>query len=145
MLEKLVTDDHILRKVDKHINFDFIYDLVEPLYADFGRPSIDPVILFKMSFLQALEDIKSEEKLVDHIHHNMAYRWFLGFSLTEEIPDYSTISYNRVVRFKDSTIYEDIFNEIVLMAIENDFVKGKIVYTDSTHVRANASNSKYRI
>ena len=144
MLEQLVKSDHDLRKIDKYINFDFIYDLVEPYYAeDRGRPSIDPVVLFKMSLIQALDGIRSEEKLVDAIHHNMAYRWFLGYGLTESIPDHSTISHNRAVRFKDSTIYEEIFNEIVLMAIDHGFVKGKIVYTDSTHVKANASNSKY--
>lgn len=144
MLEQLVKADHDLRKIEKHIDFSFIYDLVAPYYDDGqGRPSIDPVVLFKMSLIQALDDIKSEEKLVDAIHHNMAYRWFLGYGLTESIPDHSTISHNRAVRFKDSTIYEEIFNEIVLLAITSNLVKGKIVYTDSTHVRANASNSKY--
>lgn len=144
MLDQLVKPDHDLRKIDKYIDFNFIYDLVEPYYAEErGRPSIDPVVLFKMSLIQALDGIRSEEKLVDAIHHNMAYRWFLGYGLTEPIPDHSTISYNRAVRFKDSTIYEDIFNEIVLMAIDHGFVKGKIVYTDSTHVKASASNSKF--
>lgn len=144
MLEQLVKADHDLRKIDKHIDFSFVYDLVAPFYDHVqGRPSIDPVVLFKMSLIQALDDIKSEEKLVDSIHHNMAYRWFLGYGLTETIPDHSTISHNRAVRFKDSTIYEEIFNEIVLQAIAANLVKGKIIYTDSTHVRANASNSKY--
>lgn len=144
MLEQLVKKDNLYRKIEKYINFDFIYDLVESLYSeDKGRPSIDPVVLFKMSLIQALDDIKSEEKLVDAIHHNMAYRWFLGYGLTEAIPDHSTISHNRVVRFKDTDIYEVIFNEIVLLAMEEGFVKGKIVYTDSTHIKANASNSKY--
>lgn len=144
MLEQLVKADHDLRKIDKHIDFSFIYDLVAPYYDhQQGRPSIDPIVLFKMSLIQALDDIKSEEKLVDAIHHNMAYRWFLGYGLTEAIPDHSTISHNRAVRFKDTSIYEEIFNEIVLLAITSNLVKGKIVYTDSTHVRANASNSKY--
>lgn len=144
MLEQLVKQDHDLRKIQKHVDFSFIYDLVAPYYDDLkGRPSIDPVVLFKMSLIQALDDIKSEEKLVDAIHHNMAYRWFLGYGLTEPIPDHSTISHNRAVRFKDTTIYDEIFNEIVLLAITSNLVKGKIVYTDSTHVRANASNSKY--
>ena len=144
MLEQLVKKDHDLRKIDKHIDFSFIYDLVEPYYAEVkGRPSIDPVVLFKMSLIQALDGIRSEEKLVDAIHHNMAYRWFLGYGLTEPIPDHSTISHNRAVRFKDSTIYEDIFNEIVLQAIGHGLVKGHVVYTDSTHVKANASNSKF--
>jgi len=145
MLEQLVKPDHDLRKIEKHFDFSFIYEWVAPLYSKAtGRPSIDPVVLFKMSLIQALYDIKSEEKLVDAIHHNMAYRWFLGYGLTETIPDHSTISHNRVKRFEDTDIYEKIFNKIVLMAIERGFVKGKIVYTDSTHIRANASNSKYK-
>lgn len=144
MLEQLVKKDHILRKIDKYIDFSFIYDIVSPLYSDdMGRPSIDPIVLFKMSLLQVLYNIKSEEMLTDHIHHNMAYRWFLGYGITESIPDHSTISYNRVSRFKNSAIYEDIFNEIVLQAIDLGFVGGKIVYTDSTHIKANASNSKF--
>lgn len=144
MLEQLVKPDHLLRKIDKHIDFNFIYDLVEPFYDEImGRPSIDPVVLFKMQLLQALYEIDSEEFLVEDIHHNMAYRWFLGYGITEPIPDHSTISYNRVVRFKDSGVYEEIFNEIVLKALDAGFIRGKVVYTDSTHIRANASNSKY--
>jgi transposase len=144
MLEELVQEDHDLRKIDRHIDFSFVYELVKPYYADAkGRPSIDPVVLFKMSLIQALYGIRSEERLVKEIHHNMAYRWFLGFGIRDKIPDHSTISHNRVVRFADSTIYEEIFNEIVLQAISAGFVKGEVVYTDSTHIRANASNSKY--
>lgn len=144
MLEELVQEDHDLRKIEKHIDFSFIYDLVKPYYDDaMGRPSIDPIVLFKMSLIQALYDIRSEERLVKEIHHNMAYRWFLGYGIKDKIPDHSTISHNRVVRFANSTVYEQIFNKIVFMAMEADFIKGKIVYTDSTHIRANASNSKY--
>lgn len=144
MLEQLVKPDHLLRKIDKYIDFSFIYDLVKDLYSeDMGRPSIDPVVLFKMSLIQALYGISSERRLVDEVHHNMAYRWFLGFGLTESIPDHSVFSYNRKQRFGDSDIYEEIFNEIVLVAIDKGLVKGKIFYTDSTHIRANASNSKY--
>ncbi|MCR1898997.1 IS1182 family transposase [Irregularibacter muris] len=144
MLEQLVKPDHLLRKIKKHINFDFIYDLVREFYSeDMGRPSIDPVVLFKMSLLQALYGISSERRLVDEVHHNMAYRWFLGYGLTEVIPDHSVFSYNRKQRFEESSVYEEIFNEIVLMAIGKGLVKGKIFYTDSTHIRANASNSKY--
>lgn len=144
MLEQLVKPDHLLRKIKKHVDFNFIYDLVKDLYSeDMGRPSIDPVVLFKMSLLQAIYGISSERRLVDEVHHNMAYRWFLGYGLTETIPDHSVFSYNRRQRFEDSSIYEDIFNEIVLMAIDKGLVKGKIFYTDSTHIRANASNSKY--
>lgn len=60
-----------------------------------GRPSIDPVVLFKMSLIQALYGIPSERGLAEEIHHNMAYRWFLGYGITDTIPDHTTISYNR--------------------------------------------------
>jgi len=69
MLDQLVKPDHDLRKIDKYIDFNFIYDLVEPYYSEvMGRPSIDPVVLFKMSLIQALDGIRSEERLVDAIH-----------------------------------------------------------------------------
>ncbi|MEN1762306.1 transposase, partial [Anoxynatronum sibiricum] len=140
ILEQLVKEDHLLRKIDKHISLGFIYDLVDEYYADtMGRPSIDPVVLFKMSLIQALYGIPSERRLAEEIHHNMAYRWFLGYGITDTIPDHSTISYNRTQRFKDAKVYESIMNEVVLMAMENKMVSGKIFYTDSTHIRANAS------
>ena len=80
IIDNLIQEDHILRKIDKCIDFDFIYDIVEDKYClDNGRPSIDPVVLFKMIFIGYLFGIRSERRLVDEIHHNLAYRWFLGF------------------------------------------------------------------
>jgi transposase len=96
MLEQLVPEDHLLRKIDEHINFDFIYDLVSDKYClDNGRPSIDPVVLFKMLFIGYLYGIRSERRLSSEIQVNMAYRWFLGLDITEDVPDSSTISQNR--------------------------------------------------
>lgn len=144
MLEELVKEDHLLRKIDKHIDFSFIYDEVENLYCpDNGRPSVDPIVLFKMTLLQYLYGIRSERRLVEEIHHNMAYRWFLGFNITDKIPDHSIFAVNRMRRFNDTKVYENIFNKIVEQAIKHDLVKGKIVYTDSTHIKANASLSKF--
>ena len=144
MLEELVMEDHLLRKIDKFIDFSFIYDEVEDLYCpDNGRPSVDPVVLFKMTLLQYLYGIRSERRLVEEIHHNMAYRWFLGFGITDKIPDHSIFAVNRLRRFKDTKVYENIFNKIVEQAIVHGFVDGKIVYTDSTHIKANASLSKF--
>lgn len=144
MLEELVKEDHLLRKIDKYIDFSFIYDEVEDLYSsDNGRPSIDPVVLFKMTLLQYLYGIRSERVLVEEIHHNMAYRWFLGFNITDKIPDHSIFAVNRIRRFNDTKVYENIFNKIVEQAINHGLVKGKIVYTDSTHIKANASLSKF--
>ena len=144
ILNDFVEDDHLLRDIERFVDFEFIYDVVAPLYSkDQGRPSIDPVVLFKMSLLQALYGIRSEERLSQEIHYNLAYRWFLGYGLKDRIPDHSTISYNRRVRFADDAVYDTIFQEILRQAIDHGLVSGEVVYTDSTHIRASASNSKY--
>ena len=90
---QLVPEDHILRKVDKFIEFESIRVKVAHLYCpDNGRPAIDPIILFKMLFIGYLFGIRSERQLVRDIQVNVAYRWFLGFDLTDKIPDASTIN-----------------------------------------------------
>jgi transposase len=144
LIENLVPQNHILRKIDKYIDFSFIRELTKDLYClDNGRPGFDPVILFKMLFIGYLFGIRSERRLVEEIEVNIAYKWFLGFTLTEKIPDHSTISRNRNNRFKDSDIYQKIFDNIVFQAIGKDLVTGKILYSDSTHLKANANKNKF--
>lgn len=143
-IENLVPQDHILRKIDKYIDFSFITDLTKDLYcANNGRPAVNPVVLFKMLFIGYLFGIRSERQLIKDIEVNVAYRWFLGFSLTDKIPSHSTISQNRITRFKDTDIYQDIFDNIVFQAINKKLVDGKILYTDSTHLKANANKNKF--
>src|SRR5512138_2504051 len=145
-IEELVPRDHLLRKIDKVIDFSFIRAKVKDLYcADNGRPAVDPVVLFKMLFIGYLYGIRSERQLIRDIQVNVAYRWFLGYGLTAKIPDASTISQNRRRRFSESTIYQEIFDEIVLQAIRRKMVDGKILYTDSTHLKANANKNKYQL
>lgn len=145
-IEQLVPEDHLLRKINKVIDFSFIRDKVKDLYcADNGRPAIDPVVLFKMLFIGYLYGTRSERQLVREIQVNVAYRWFLGYGLTTKIPDASTISQNRRRRFSESTIYQEIFDEIVLQAIKRKMVDGKILYSDSTHLKANANKNKYEL
>jgi len=144
IIDQLVPEGHLLRKIDKHINFNFIYDLVEDKYClNNGRPSIDPVMLFKMLFIGYLYGIRSERRLIEEIKVNVAYRWFLQLSLTDKVPDASTLSQNRRRRFTGTDIYEQIFNTILVQAIEMDMVKGKILYTDSTHLKASANINKF--
>ena len=142
-IENLVPKDHILRKIDKYINFSFIRELVKDLYChDNGRPGVDPIVLFKMLFIGYLFGIRSERQLVRDIEVNVAYRWFLGFSLTDKIPDHSTISQNRRRRFKGTNIVQEIFDNIVRQAINHNLVEGKTLYSDSTHLKANANKRK---
>lgn len=145
-IEELVPRDHLLRKIDKVIDFGFIRNRVKDLYcADNGRPAIDPVVLFKMLFIGYLYGTRSERQLVRDIQVNVAYRWFLGFGLIDKIPDASTISQNRRRRFAESTIYQEIFDEMVLQAIRRKMVDGTTLYTDSTHLKANANKHKFEL
>lgn len=142
-IEQLVPKDHILRKIDKYIDFSFIREATEGLYCpNNGRPAVDPVVMFKMLFIGYLFGIRSERQLMKEIEVNVAYRWFLGFSLTDKIPNHSTISQNRRRRFKESNIYQEIFDNIVYQAINLKMVDGKILYSDSTHLKANANKKK---
>lgn len=144
IIDQLVAEDHLLRKIDKYIDFSFIVEKVRPLYcADNGRPSVDPLVLFKMIFLGYLYGIRSERRLVEEIQHNIAYRWFLGFGFEDKIPHASTISQNRIRRFNGTNIFQEIFDEIVLQAMDKGLVTGKQLFTDSTHLKANANKKKF--
>lgn len=143
-INDLVPEDHLIRKIDKAIDFDFIHPLVKDYYCqDNGRPPIDPTTLFKILFIGYLFGVRSERQLMREITVNVAYRWFLGFSLTDKIPDASTLSQNRRRRFNESDVYQDIFDEIVRQAMRKSLVSGKVLYTDSTHLKANANKNKH--
>lgn len=113
-MKMLVLKEHLVRKIVKTIDFEFIREKVKHLYSeDVGKPSIDPVVLFKMVIIQYVFGIKSMRQTVKEIEVNIAYRWFLGLDFTESVPHYSTFSKNYERRYKDSTIFEEIFKEII--------------------------------
>lgn len=144
-IEDLVPENHLLRKIEKTIDFSFIREKVKHLYCcDNGRPAIDPVILFKILFIGYFFGIKSERQLMKEVEVNLAYRWFLGFNLTDKVPNHSTLSQNRRRRFSESMIYQEIFDEIVFKAIERNFIDGTTLFTDSTHIKANANKHKFK-
>jgi transposase len=143
-LEGLVPKDHLLRRIDAVVDFGFIHDLVAPLYcADNGRPALDPTLMFKALFVGYLFGIRSERRLVEEIRVNVAYRWFLRLKLTDEVFDASTLSQNRKRRFNGTDIAQTIFDRIVEQAIAHGLVEGRVIYTDSTHLKANANKNKY--
>jgi transposase len=143
-LESLVPEDHLLRNIDRYVDFEFIREEVKHLYCtDNGRPALDPVMLFKMLFIGYLFGVRSERQLMREIQVNVAYRWFLRLGLTDRVPDASTLSQNRRRRFAQSAVYQRIFDRIVLQAIRQGFVEGKVIYTDSTHLKASANKHKF--
>ena len=141
-LEELVPENHLLRIIDKAIDFNFIYDEVENLYSDKGRPGIDPVSLFKIVFIQYLFGIRSMRQTIKEIEVNVAYRWFIGYSLTEAVPHFSTFGKNYVRRFADSDIFERIFKKILEEAQKSGYVDASAIFIDSTHIKASANKHK---
>jgi transposase len=142
-IEDMVPKNHILRDIDRAISFDFIYDEVKDLYCeDNGRPSIDPVVLFKIILIKFLFGIRSIRQTIKEIEVNMAYRWFLGYGMTEQIPHFTTFGKNYERRFADSDIFEKIFEDILLEAVRCKFVDATAVFIDATHIKASANKKK---
>lgn len=140
----LVPEKHLLRKIASAVDFSFIRDRVKHLYSeDNGRPALDPVVLFKLLLLGYLYGVRSERQLMREVEVNVAYRWFLGLKLTDKVPDASTLSQNRRRRFAESTIYQEIFDQIVELAVSRGMASGTVLYTDSTHLKANANKNKF--
>ena len=143
-LDELVPKESLFRKIDKYIDFTFIYEKVKDLYcSNNGRYSIDPVVLFKLVFIQAIDGLKSMRKTCEKIKVDLEYRWFLGIPLGEPTPHYSTFSQNYIRRFQGTDVFEEIFVEIVEQAIKYNLVKGETFFTDSTHKKANANKNKF--
>lgn len=143
-IDSLVPPDHLLRKIDAVIDFSFIHDRVAGLYCpDNGRPPLDPTLMFKALFIGYLFGVRSERQLVREIQVNVAYRWFLRLRLTDAVFDASTLSQNRRRRFNDTSVAQDIFDAIVEQAIRHGLVDGTVLYTDSTHLKANANTKRF--
>ena len=119
-LSELIPNNHLLRRISQVISFDFIYEILEPYYPSNGRPSIDPISMFKMLLVGYLYGIKSERRLVQEIQLNIAYRWFCGFELADKIPDL----------------------EIVRRCVKSGLVDGKELAADGTYLPANWSYVK---
>lgn len=142
-MEDMVPKDHVLRAINKAIDFSFIYDLVRDKYClDNGRPSIDPVVLFKIVFIQYLFGIRSMRQTIKEIEVNMAYRWFLGYGPIDSIPHFSTFGKNYARRFAGTDIFEQIFERILHEAIRCGFVDPSVVFIDATHIKASANKKK---
>ena len=140
--ESLVPKDHLLRKIDAAVDFNRLYEMVEPLYSeDNGRPSVDPVVLFKMVLIQHLYGLPSLRRTADEISANICYRWFLGYTLQEETPHFSTVSYNFRHRFTAETV-DQVFAWILEEVAEAGYLSPKAVFIDGTHIKANANTKK---
>lgn len=146
-LDDVVPEDHFLRRLDKAVNFDFIYKELEPYYcANNGKYSTDPVVIVKSLLIGFLYGIDSERRIEQETMYNVAYRWFLGLGFDERVPDHSTISQLRRRKFNDADLFKKLFTHVLMLCVEAGLVSGKLLVTDSTHIKANASKkSKIKV
>src|SRR6476661_7130525 len=138
-LEDQIPDDHLLRLIDRHIDFSFVRERLRTFYSLTGRPSIDPEILLRLLVVGYLYGITSERRLMEEVRMHLAYRWFSRLSFDQEIPDHSTFSKNRHGRFRQSAVFRRVFEEIVQRCLEAGLVEGRNLAVDGTLVIASAS------
>ena len=144
-MDDLVPQDHLLCLIDQAIDWSFIYDLVIDKYStNNGRPSMNPVMLIKIPFIQYLYGIRSVSQTLKEIEVNVAYRWFLGLEMMDKVPHFSRFGKNYTRRFKDTDLFEQIFSRILQECYKYRLNDPSEVFVDATHVKAQANNKTMR-
>jgi transposase len=138
-LEEQIPEDHLLRLLDRYIDFSFVRERLKGFYSSTGRPSIDPEVLLRLLLVGYMYGITSERRLLDEVRMHLAYRWFTRLDFNAEIPDHSTFSKNRHGRFRQSGVFREVFEEIVRRCVEAGLVEGETLAVDGTMVAADAS------
>jgi len=136
-LEDLVPRDHFYRRLEAVLDLSFVRDLVEPLYAGGGRPSVDPVVFFKLQLVLFFEDLRSERQLMRVVADRLSVKWYVGYDLHEPLPDHSSLT--RIRERFGLEIFRRFFERIVEMCFEAGLVRGEELFFDATKVEANAS------
>lgn len=141
-IEDLVPQDHFLRKLDAALDLSFVYEETAHLYSQrYGRPPIDPVTLVKYLLVGYLYNIRSEREIEERINDSNSLRWYLGLDLECNAPDHSTISQLRRRKPSFRKVFRRLFEEVVQQCVNKGLARGRVVGTDSTHIKANASRA----
>ncbi|MEO1724484.1 MAG: IS1182 family transposase [Pseudomonadota bacterium] len=138
-LEDHVPADHLLRSIDRFVDLSGVRAHLAPFYSATGRPSIDPELMIRMLIVGYTHGIRSERRLCQEVHLNLAYRWFCRLDLTDPIPDHSTFSKNRHGRFRDSDLFRKVFEDVVARCIAAGVVGGEHFATDASLIQADAN------
>ncbi len=138
-IEDHVPEDHLLRLIDRHIDFAFVHETLRASYSHTGRPSVDPEVLLRILLVGYLHGITSERRLVEDVGMHLAYRWFTGLGFDQEVPHHSTFSKNRHGRFQESALFLDLFERVVQQCMEVGLLKGADLSVNSTQISADAS------
>src|SRR6202158_1139763 len=138
-LQAQIPQDHLLRLIDRYVDFGFVRERLKNFYSPMGRPSIDPEVLLRLLLVGYLHGITSERRLIEEVRMHLAYRWFTRLGFEQEIPDNSTFSKNRHGRFRQSGVFREVFEEIVRKCLVAGLVQSQSMAVDGTMVGANAS------
>jgi len=138
-IEEHVPQDHVLRGIDRFAKLSGIRRHLAPFYSATGRPSVDPELMIRMLLVGYVMGIRSERRLCDEVHLNLAYRWFCRLDLTDAVPDHSTFTKNRHGRFRDSDLLRHLFETVVARCIEEGLASGQRFAADASLIQADAN------
>ncbi|WP_024816521.1 IS1182 family transposase [Methylopila sp. 73B] len=141
-LERHVPQDHLLRAIDRFVDLSEVRRDLAPFYSSIGRPSIDPELLIRMLLVGYCFGVRSERRLCEEVHLNLAYRWFCGLGLDGDVPDHSTFSKNRHGRFRDSDLLRKLFETVVRRCMAEGLVGGDGFAVDASLIRADANRQR---
>src|SRR3954463_464728 len=140
-LERHVPADHLLRSIDRFVDLSGLRQELRPFYSETGRPSVDPELIIRMLLVGYCFGIRSERRLCDEVHLNLAYRWFCRLGLERAVPDHSTFSKNRH-GFRQSDLFRRVFECVLRRCIEERLVGGEGFAVDASLIKADANRQK---
>jgi len=141
-LERHLPADHLLRSIDRFVELSGIRAHLRPFYSEIGRPSIDPELLIRMLLVGYCFGIRSERRLCEEVHLNLAYRWFCRLGLEGDVPDHSTFSKNRHGRFRESDLLRELFETTVQRCMTEGLVGGEGFAADASLIKADANKQR---
>src|SRR5215208_4220574 len=141
-LERHVPAGHVLGAIDRFVDLDGVRAHLAPFYSSTGRPSVDPELLIRMLIVGYCFGIRSERRLCEEVHLNLAYRWFCRLGLEGDVPDHSTFSKNRQGRFRESGLLRRLFETVLRRCIREGLVGGEGFAVDASLIKADANRQK---
>lgn len=141
-LERHIPADHLVRSIDRFVDLEDLRRELAPFYSNIGRPSIDPELMIRMLLIGYCFGIRSERRLCDEVHLNLAYRWFCRLGLDGGVPDHSTFSKNRHGRFRESDLFRRVFETVLRRCIRERLIGGEGFAVDASLIKADANRQK---
>src|SRR5450432_462110 len=141
-LDRHMTANHMVRSIDRFVSLSDTRNHLEPFYSSTGRPSVDPELMIRMLIVGYCFGIRSERRLCEEVHLNLAYRWFCRLGLDGQVPDHSTFSKNRHGRFRDSDLLRHVFEQSVRRCMEEGLVGGEGFAVDASLIKADANRQR---